>query len=145
MIIVIYPFFPFFVFLLLLYIYSSISLFLFFLTTLTMSTECLVLTDTGVKHNSKEAAKVSTLELTQMRLQGPLPLVAALFPPSHPDVSQAALSIETNQLDLFREKPNDQRVRAGIHSRDSDSSLRFRIHRNSSSDSIGDKLSRSSQ
>ena len=144
-----YPFWPIFVFLLLLYIYAAMALFLFFLTTLTMSTESLILSGVGNKHNSQEDTKVSTLELTQMRLQGPLPLVAALFPPYHPDVSQTALSIETNQLDLFCEKPNDERIRAGIHSRDSDSSLRFRVHRNSftncSEISIEEKISRSSQ
>lgn len=134
-----YPFWPVFVFLALLYIYAAVALGFFFLTVLTMQTESLVLSGrtAGMGDGSRnreareeEFRKVSLLELAQMRLCGPLPLVATLFPPYHPDVSQAALSIETNALDLFCENSNDERIRAGLYSDDANASLRFRVHRN---------------
>ncbi|KAK7689476.1 hypothetical protein QCA50_007268 [Cerrena zonata] len=125
-----YPFWPVFIFLALLYMHATLALVLFIQTVMTTPTEVLSLSEVdGLGDGEKK--QVSMLELTQMRLRGPLPLVAALFPPARPDVSQAALSIETTELDLFCEKPGDERVRAGLQSDEANGSLRFRVFRKS--------------
>lgn len=129
-----YPFWPVFIFLALLYMHATLALVLFLQTAVTMQTECLSLSE-GDGPTDSDKKQVSMLELAQMRLRGPLPLVAALFPPSRPDVSQAALSIETTELDLFCEKPTDERVRAGLQSDEANSSLRFRVFRKSEDES----------
>ncbi|KAK7689467.1 hypothetical protein QCA50_007259 [Cerrena zonata] len=130
-----YPLWPIFVFLVLVYLYTALALVLFFLTSLTMQTESLVLaqdTDVPGMHDGKgQDRKVSLLELTQMRLRGPLPLVASLFPPHRPVVNREALSIETNVLDMFCEKANHEPVQVGLYSDNVDASLRFRIRRSS--------------
>lgn len=123
-----YPFWPVFIFLVLLYMHACLALFLFLQTALTMQTESLSLS-TASGHEIENRRQVSMLELAQLRLRGPLPLVASLFPPRHPDASQAALSIETSELDMFCEKPNDERVRAGLFCDEATSTQRFCVFR----------------
>lgn len=124
-----YPFWPVFIFIILLYMHACLALFLFLQTALTMQTESLSLSPTE-GYGGGNYRQVSMLELAQLRLRGPLPLIASLFPPQHPDVSAAALSIETSDLDMFRERPDDGRVRAGLYSDDSaTNSQRFRVFR----------------
>lgn len=119
-----YPLWPVTIFVLLMYTHASLALVLFLITTMPIRREAIALT----KDDRSTGQPVSILELAQMRLRGPLPLVFSSFPPQHTDADEVALSIETDELDMFDERPSDQRVVAGLHT-ESGPPPRFGVYR----------------
>lgn len=95
------------------------------MTALATHTDFVSIAD-GIAGDGKQ---VSTLELARARLMNPVALVAPLFPPTNPSVSHAALSIETDPLNMFSERSGDEGVRPGLHAAESDGEIVFGIYR----------------
>ncbi|KAK7689469.1 hypothetical protein QCA50_007261 [Cerrena zonata] len=133
----IYPLWPVVIFIALLYIYGAFAFVVFITIVISMQTDYLAFSRHDASTGNVYGKQVTILELTQMRLRGTLPTVATLFPPYRPDVSRAALSVETNELDIFREKFDDARLRAGVHTDEDTGTLSFRIRRKQPSDFQG--------
>ncbi|KAK7689501.1 hypothetical protein QCA50_007293 [Cerrena zonata] len=112
-----YPFWPIVIFLALLYLLAALALVLFLVMMISNRAESVVF-----RGDSRDGGgrQMSILELTQMRLRSPLCLVAALFPPQRNETDRGALSIETDELNLFDEKSNDERIQVGLHSKGSE-------------------------
>lgn len=110
-----YPLWPVIIFVILIYMHAALGLILFFVTAIPAQRDVHVLT------TADERVCVSVLELTQM---------STLFPPYHAEASQiATLSVSTDELDMFDEKPDNERVVAGVYS-GGNSPPRFGVHRN---------------
>lgn len=103
-----YPFWPVAIFIALLYSHAALALFVFLATALFTRTEL-------VRVRGERGA-VSALELVQVRLTDPLAAVAARFPQQRPALSIAALSARTTAIDIFGERPGEERLRVGVHS-----------------------------
>ncbi|KAK7689503.1 hypothetical protein QCA50_007295 [Cerrena zonata] len=119
-----YPLWPILIFVGLMYTHASLALILFLVTALPMRTRSLAVTT----RRGDSSNRISVLQLTQMRLHGPLPLVSTLFPSSHAEADQATLSIKTDELDMFDEKSNEGRLVAGLHSEGHFGQTQFGVH-----------------
>lgn len=107
-----YPVWPVIIFLALLYAYSALALTILLVTTI-LARDTMIETP-SIGRDDDEINHVSALELTQLRLTSPLPLVATLFSRSLPQAQRSTLSMRTDALDAFGEGPNDERLIIGF-------------------------------
>lgn len=102
-----YPFWPVVIFVALMYLHAILALSIFLLINMPIPAEYLTYTtDDG----QADKVEVSIVELAQMRLRGPIPLVSALFPSYRTNANQTALSLATDELDMFDEEFNPERL-----------------------------------
>jgi hypothetical protein len=100
-----YRFAPAMLLIALLYAHAALALVIFFLT---------IFTRTDSVRVPGQATSVSLLELVQLRLTSPLPMIADHFPTVHTDIDMAELSASTSALDLFGEREGEARLRVGL-------------------------------
>lgn len=120
-----YPVWPIFIFLALLYIYSAAALIILIQATIFSRDTILQIPYVARKEGEKER-QVSALELTQLRLTSPLSLAATLYASDRSEMRRAELSMKTSLLDVFDERPGEERLTVGFADGEKDLETQWR-------------------
>lgn len=106
-----YPVWPIIIFLALLYSYSAMALIILIQATI-FSRATMIRVPS--RRDDEETGWVSALDLTQLRLTSPLSLAATLFASDRSEIQGAELSMRASSLDMFDERPDEERLIVGI-------------------------------